>query len=60
MPKAIQSLQALVKDEKISGKSKLETIKKMDSVLGLDLLKKDSIEIPKEVLEMILKKIREW
>ena len=49
MPKALQALQALIKDEKVSGKSKREIIAKMDLVLGLDLLKKEKINVPSEI-----------
>ena len=49
MPRALQALQLLLKDEKVSGKSKLETIKKMDEVFGLDLLKKEKVSVPAEV-----------
>lgn len=52
MPAAIQALHALLKDEKISGKSKIEIIKKMDEVFGLDLLKKEKIKIPEEVKKL--------
>ena len=53
IPKAIQVLQALVKDDTISGKSKLEIIEKIDSVFCLKLLEKEKIEIPKEVKDLI-------
>jgi cysteinyl-tRNA synthetase len=52
MPQAIQALQLLIKDEKVSGKEKLDAIKKMDSVFGLDLLKKEKIDIPEEVKKL--------
>ncbi len=48
-PKALQVLWKLVRDEKAKGK--LGTIKKMDKIFGLDLLKKDG-KIPKEILEL--------
>jgi len=50
MPKALQVLWNFVRDEKAMGK--LKTIGKMDSVLGLDLLKKEEIKIPKEILTL--------
>jgi len=50
MPEALQVLWKLVRDEKAEGK--LETIKKMDEVLGLKLLEKEKIEIPKEIKEI--------
>jgi len=49
MPLALQALQALVKDDKVSGKSKLEAIKKIDTIFGLDLLKQEKLSIPEEV-----------
>ncbi len=53
MPNAIQVLQKLLKDEKVSGKSKLELIKKMDDIFGLKLLKKEKIKIPSEILKLV-------
>ncbi|MDP1729091.1 MAG: cysteine--tRNA ligase [archaeon] len=52
MPKALQVLQALLKDEKVSGKAKLDAIEKMDSVFGLDLLKKEKIDVSSEVKKL--------
>lgn len=52
MPRALQALQKLLKDEEVSGKNKIGLIEKMDSVFGLDLLKKDKIEIPSEVKKL--------
>ena len=54
MPNALQVLWKLVRDEKAKGK--LGTIKKMDEVLGLDLLKKEEIEIPDKVKELVKKR----
>ncbi len=56
MPAAIQVLQALLKDEKVSGKSKREIIAKMDSVLGLDLLKEEKVHVPEEVSKLAKKR----
>lgn len=42
MPKALQVLWKLVRDEKAVGK--IQTIKKIDEVLGLDLLKKKKLK----------------
>jgi cysteinyl-tRNA synthetase len=50
MPKALAVLWTLIRDEKAEGK--IETIKKMDSVFGLDLLKKDKIEVPSEIRKL--------
>lgn len=52
MPLALQVLQGLVKDEKISGKSKIVVIKRIDEVLGLDLLKKEKSSVPAEVKKL--------
>ena len=48
---ALQVLWSLVRDSKASGK--INTIKKMDKVFGLDLLKVEKVEIPAEVLKMV-------
>ncbi len=50
-PNALQALWKLVRDEKAEGK--LQAIKKMDEVLGLDLLEKEKIEIPAEVKKLV-------
>jgi len=50
-PKALQVLWKLVRDDKAHGK--IHTIKKMDEVLGLDLLKKEKVEVSKEVLKLV-------
>jgi cysteinyl-tRNA synthetase len=52
MPGAIQALQKLLKDEKVSGKAKLELIQKMDKVFSLDLLKKERVIVPEEVQKL--------
>lgn len=62
-PKALQVLWKLVRDDKAKGK--LGTIKKIDEVLGLDLLKKEKIEIPDEIKELVkkrneLRKKKDW
>lgn len=65
MPKAIQALHGLLKDEKVAGKLKIEIIKKMDEVFGLDLLKKETIKVPIEVKKLAeerleAKKKKDW
>jgi cysteinyl-tRNA synthetase len=50
-PNALQVLWKLVRDEKAEGK--LKAIKKMDEVLGLDLLKQETIEIPLDVKKLV-------
>ncbi|MCK4552781.1 cysteine--tRNA ligase [Candidatus Pacearchaeota archaeon] len=50
-PRALQVLWKLVRDEKAVGK--IQTIKKMDEVFGLDLLKKEKIKIPDDVKKLV-------
>lgn len=50
-PNALQVLQNFVKDK--DAKGKVQTIAKFDEVLGLDLLKKEEIEVPKEVQDLV-------
>jgi len=51
IPAGIQVLWKLVRDGKATGK--IQTIKEMDKVLGLDLLKKEKITIPKNIKELV-------
>jgi cysteinyl-tRNA synthetase len=51
MPSALAVLWRLVRDEKAIGK--IKTIEKIDSVFGLNLLKKEEIKIPAEILGLI-------
>ena len=51
MPKALQVLWKLVRDEKAVGK--IQTIKKMDEVFGLDLLKKEKSQIHEKVNKLV-------
>ncbi|MEM4703341.1 MAG: cysteine--tRNA ligase [Candidatus Pacearchaeota archaeon] len=50
-PKALQILWNLVRDKTAEGK--LRTIEKIDKIFALDLLKKQYIEIPKEVQKLV-------
>ncbi|MCK5624746.1 cysteine--tRNA ligase [Candidatus Pacearchaeota archaeon] len=50
-PRALQVLWKLLRDKKAKGK--LGTIKKIDEVLGLNLLKKEKLEISKKVEKLI-------
>ncbi len=50
MPQALQVLWNLIRDENASGK--IQTIKKIDGVFGLDLLKKEKILIPEKVKKL--------
>ena len=54
MPKALQVLWKLVRDKKAKGK--LGLIKKIDEVLGLDLLKREKIKIPDNIKKLISKR----
>jgi cysteinyl-tRNA synthetase len=47
MPRALAVLWTLLRDP--GAKGKFKSIKKMDEVLGLDLLKKDEVKIPLEI-----------
>ena len=49
-PKALAVLWKLVRDKKAKGK--YQTIKKIDEVFGLELLKKETIEIPEKVKKL--------
>ncbi|MEN7982151.1 MAG: cysteine--tRNA ligase [Nanoarchaeota archaeon] len=51
IPKALQALWKLVRDESVVGK--LKTIKEIDKVFGLDLLIKKKEKIPKEILSLV-------
>jgi cysteinyl-tRNA synthetase len=50
-PNALQVLWKLIRDEKAQGK--IQTIKKFDEVLGLDLLKKEKIEVPEKIKKLV-------
>jgi len=63
MPGALQVLWKLLRDEKAEGK--IRTIREIDKVLGLDLLKKEKIKIPEKVKRLIeerenLRKNKRW
>jgi len=49
--KALQVLWTLVRDEKAQGK--VETIGKMDEVLGLKLLEKEKVKVPAEIQQLV-------
>ncbi len=49
-PNALSVVWTMLRDEKAEGK--YQTLKEMDKVLGLDVFKKDKIEIPKKVEEL--------
>jgi len=54
MPQAIAVLWNLIRDKKAKGK--YQTIEKMDEVFGLDLLKKEKIDISEEITELAEKR----
>ncbi|MFH1307972.1 MAG: cysteine--tRNA ligase [archaeon] len=63
MPKALQVLWKLLRDKKAEGK--IKTIKKMDEVFGLDLLKEDKFDIPEKVEKLAeerekARKAKDW
>lgn len=64
MPEALQVLWKFVKDETAEGK--IQTIKKMDEVLGLDLTKKEKkIEVPAGIKKLVnerekARKAKDW
>ena len=53
IPLALQALQGLLRDRSVSGKAKLALIKGMDTVFGLDLLKRERVSAPAEVKKLI-------
>ena len=50
-PKALQVLWGLVRDESASGK--YQTIKKIDEVFSLNLLKKEKLSISKQIQSLL-------
>ena len=50
-PKALQVLWKMLRDKNAEGK--INTIKKMDLVLGLDLLKAEKTEIPEKIKKLV-------
>ncbi len=51
MPKALSILWKLVRDKKAEGK--IQTIKKMDKIFALDLLRKEKIKIPDKIKKLV-------
>ncbi len=54
IPKALSVLWKLVRDKGARGK--IKTIKKMDEVFGLDLLKKEKLKVPEKVKKLVKKR----
>ncbi|MEA3329903.1 MAG: cysteine--tRNA ligase [Nanoarchaeota archaeon] len=62
-PKALQVLWGLVRDK--DAKGKYQTVKKIDTVFGLELLKKDAVIIPADVMMLVeerdmARKSKDW
>ena len=51
IPKALVALWKMVRDPKAKGKYR--TVKEMDKVFGLDLLKKEKLSVPKEIMQIV-------
>ena len=51
IPKALQVLWSLLRDEKANGK--YQTVKEMDEVFGLKLLEKEKFDVPKKVIGLV-------
>jgi len=56
MPQVLALINDVLKDEALGSKEKLELITEFDEILGLDLLKEEKVEIPKQVQELIDKR----
>jgi cysteinyl-tRNA synthetase len=63
MPKALSVLWNMIRDKDAEGK--LNAIREMDKVLGLDLMKKEKIKVPAEVQKLVqereaCRKAKDW
>lgn len=63
MPNALAILWKLVRDEKAKGK--IQTIREMDNIFGLDLFEKEKLVVPKEIEKIAderlrARKAKEW
>jgi len=63
IPKALSILWKLIRDKKAIGK--INAIKEMDKILGLDLLKKSKLKVPQDIKKLInereeLRKQKNW
>ena len=56
MPQALAVLNQAIADNALSKKSKLELIADFDEIFGLDLLKEEKLDIPKDVQELVNKR----
>ncbi len=57
MPKALTILWKLVRDKKATGK--IQTIKKIDQIFSLNLLKKEKIKIPEKIKKLVQEREQE-
>lgn len=51
-PKALASLWSVIRNSKISNKEKIKLIKDFDKVFALNLLKKEELKIPQEIIKL--------
>ncbi len=58
-PKALAILWEMLRNKKVNAGDKLKTLKQMDKVFGLDLLKQEKIEVPKKVEELVEEREKE-
>lgn len=56
IPRALAVLNQAITDTAVSSKTKLELIADFDEILGLDLLREEKIDIPKDVQELVNKR----
>lgn len=58
MPEAMAVVWAVVKDSKLGNKEKYELLLEFDKILGLDIdkIKKEKIGLPKEIMDLIIKR----
>jgi len=55
-PQALALVNDMLKDESLGSKEKAGLIKDFDEVLGLDLLKEEKVDVPREVQELVNKR----
>ncbi|MBU1198562.1 MAG: cysteine--tRNA ligase [Nanoarchaeota archaeon] len=56
MPRALAVLNEVINDNNLSKQNKVDLISDFDNILGLDLLKQEEVEIPKEIQDLIDKR----
>lgn len=65
MPKAVQVLWRMLDDKKLTAKSKIELVKKFDTVLGLELREQQKDSIPEDIQVLahereLARKSKDW